>query len=181
MPDRVHGPRPQTRKPPDHQPNQHRSIRLHQPTDRFPLRVPHPVVRRHHERHELCVKDADGQTCQTRAQVDAVPAASAAAGAGPATVTAPSGPSVPVVASPDSATTTTEVESTEAAGSQDTHTETAGSEPGSAEAESGQPTVAPQDDSTATAEPAEADAEQELAPANDNAPVEPTPATGTDG
>jgi hypothetical protein len=30
---------------------------------------------------ELCVKDADGQTCLTRAQVDAVLSASAAAGA----------------------------------------------------------------------------------------------------
>ena len=43
------------------------------------------------------------------------------------------------------------------------------------------PLVAPQDDSTGTAEPVEAENEEQLAPANDNAPAEPTPATGTDG
>ena len=132
----------------------------------------------------LCIND----TCVNVDQLKALLAAPTAAGApalGAVVDEAPSGSSTSGPPDADTVTSTTpssEDEAGGAAGTAGTQTDAAtGSEPGSAEAESGQPTVAPQDDSTATAEPAEADAEQELAPANDNAPVEPTPATGTDG
>jgi hypothetical protein len=73
--------------------------------------------------------------------------------------------------------TTSPATDEEGAGSQDT---AADGEPGSAEAESGQPTVAPSGDTPATADPVAAEPEEELAPANDNQPIDPLPATGTE-
>jgi hypothetical protein len=90
-----------------------------------------------------------------------------------------SGSSTPLATDADPATTTTPISEEEAAGSQNTQTKAADGEPGSADAESGQPTVAPQDDSAATAAPAEAEPEEELAPAHDNHPLEELPSTGT--
>jgi hypothetical protein len=115
----------------------------------------------------VCVKDANGQTCLTRSQLDAMLAGSAAGannGSAADTPSAGSPPEVPAASPAQEGTDTDDAATTTPNVSEPQPTSEDASEP----AEQG------------ASEAPEAEAEQELAASNDNSSAEELPATGTE-